>query len=513
MGVLFSCCLGFFLLVFGIIFYKIWLLPMYVQSMMRSQGIKGPSYKFLFGNNKEIFNMRKKSMSTPMDLSDHVIFPRVLPHTHEWITLYGKNFVMWDGLRPQLIVTEPELIKEIVNDKEGDFPKMKRDIFLRNLVGDGLVMADGEKWIKHRRIANHAFNGESLKNMLPEMVESVESMIKKWRNHEGREIEVYSEFRDLSSEIISRTAFGSSYLEGKNIFQMLTQLGYLISKNIYKPSFFITRKYFKTADDKQSNEIEKSLRESIMSIIKKREDQVMAGRTDSYGSDFLGSLLKVHNDQDIKNRISVDDIVDECKTFYLAGHETLSSALSWTVFLLSIYTDWQDKAREEILQLFGHEKPKPECNARLKITTMIINETLRLYSPIALLARRVRNNKVKLGRLTLPGEMDVLIPIYALHGNQEVWGTDAHLFKPERFSEGVTKATNYNTTAYLPFGGGPRICVGLNFATNELKIALSMILQHYKFTLSPNYIHTPFLVLTTQPEQGIQIIISPLKHY
>lgn len=70
---------------------------------------------------------------------------------------------MWDGLRPQLIVTEPELIKEIVNDKEGDFPKMKRDIFLRNLVGDGLVMADGEKWIKHRRIANHAFNGESLK--------------------------------------------------------------------------------------------------------------------------------------------------------------------------------------------------------------------------------------------------------------------------------------------------------------------------------------------------------------
>lgn len=104
-----------------------------------------------------------------------------------------------------------------------------------------------------------------------------------------------------------------------------------------------------------------------MSLIKKREEQVMTGRTDSYGSDFLGLLLKAHHDAVLENRITVDNIVDECKTFYFAGHETLSSALSWTVFLLAIHTDWQDKAREELLDICGAQgRPRPECIARLK---------------------------------------------------------------------------------------------------------------------------------------------------
>lgn len=140
---------------------------------------------------------------------------------------------------------------------------------------------------------------------------------------------------------------------------------------------------------------------------------------------------------------------------------------------------------------------------------MIINETLRLYSPVTILARRVRK-KSRLGKLTLPPNLEVFIPTYSLHGNPEIWGSDAHLFKPERFADGVSKATNYNTTAFLPFGAGPRTCVGLNFATTEVKIALSMILQRYKFTLSPNYSHTPFQVLTVRPQQGVQILLHPL---
>lgn len=111
-----------------------------------------------------------------------------------------------------------------------------------------------------------------------------------------------------------------------------------------------------------------------MSIVKRREDGVKMGKTDSYGSDFLGSLLKVHRDADIKNRITLDNIVDECKTFYLAGHETISSALTWTVLLLAIHTDWQEKARKEVLELFGQEKPKADCIPKLRNVSKLHKE-------------------------------------------------------------------------------------------------------------------------------------------
>lgn len=113
--------------------------------------------------------------------------------------------------------------------------------------------------------------------------------------------------------------------------------------------------------------MEQSLRDSILTLVKKREDEVKAGESDNYGSDFLGSLLRAHHDSDPKNRISEDNIIDECKVFYIAGHATISSLLSWTIVLLSNHTEWQDRARQEVLQLFGREKPTLEGIIRLKI--------------------------------------------------------------------------------------------------------------------------------------------------
>ncbi|KAL2519233.1 Cytochrome [Abeliophyllum distichum] len=355
---------------------------------------------------------------------------------------------------------------------------MKIKGVVKKLLGDGLVVAEGEKWSKVRKLANHAFYAENLKDMVPAMIASVEAMLEKWRLYEGKEIDVFQEFRFLTSEVISRTAFGSSYLEGKDIFEMLTKLGFIVGRNAEKIRLPGIEKIFRSKDDIESDKIEQSLRNSILAIIKKREDKVMTGETNNFGSDFLGSLLKVRHDSVKKNRISVDDVIDECKVFYIAGHETTSSLLSWTSLLLAINTDWQEKARKEVLELFGKENPTSEGLARLKTVTMVINEALRLYSPVPSLVRRAKG-KVNLG-------------------------------EPERFAEGVAKATKNNPMAYLPFGSGPRTCVGLNFATNEVKIALLMILQRYKFTLSPNYVHFPLVVLTVCPQHGVQIMLEPV---
>lgn len=141
---------------------------------------------------------------------------------------------------------------------------------------------------------------------------------------------------------------------------------------------------------------------------------------------------------------------------------------------------------------------------------MIINECLRLYPPALALTRKVER-EIKLGnKLFLPANMNIYIPILALHHDPQIWGKDVHLFKPERFEQGVSIATNNNPSAFFPFGLGPRTCVGLNFTTNEAKIALSMILQRYKFTLSPNYVHYPADMFILTPKNGVQIILQPI---
>ncbi|KAK4779713.1 hypothetical protein SAY87_015819 [Trapa incisa] len=490
------------------VFHKLWLEPIRVQKMMAAQGIKGPPYRFLHGATQEILRMRKEAMETPMDSLSHDIFPRIHPHVHTWVNTYGPNYLSWSGPQPVLVITEPEMIKDILNNKDKNYLKIKPRNFAKKMVGDGIVAAEGEKWAKLRKLANHSFHGESLKRYVPAILDGVHVMLEKWKHHEGKEIEVYDEFIVLASEVISRTAFGSSYVQGRNIFAMLKRLGVLLSINEHRVRFPGISKFWKTADEIESEKLEKGMRDAILQMIQKREEEIVSGKLDGFGDDFLGLLMHAYRDQDRGKRITIDNVIDECKTFYLAGQETTSTLLTWVLFLLAVHTDWQEEARKEVLNVFGQEDPYYDGIAKLKTMTMIINETLRLYPPAAQLSRQV-NNEVRLGKLIIPANTQCFIACLKIHHDPQIWGEDAHLFKPDRFSEGVAKAIKSNPATFLPFGMGPRNCVGTNFSNTEAKIALSMILQRYSFTLSPGYVHSPALLITVIPQHGVHVILHP----
>ncbi|OMO80853.1 Cytochrome P450 [Corchorus capsularis] len=454
-----------------------------------------------------------EALSKPMATLSHDIFPRVLPEIHSDLNLYGKNYLSWAGNMAKLFITEPELVKEVLKNSERIFPKRtsrerkrNQDNIFDKIIGDGVFSSEGEKWAKQRKLANHAFHGENLKNMTPAMIASVETMLDKWKQFEGKEIEVFQELKLLTSEVISRTAFGSSYLEGEKIFDMLTRLAVLASRNPSQTKIPVISELWKTGDSIESDKLVKGIHDCVMEMVKKREEKVFSGEANSFGTDFLGSLINAFHDPDKNNRLSEQELVDNCKTFYFGGHETSTAALAWTVLLLAIHQDWQEKARKEVFEVFGNQNPHSEGIARLKTMTMIINETLRLYPPASALPRRVEN-EVQLGNLTLPTDLLVMIPVIALHHDPKTWGDDVHLFKPERFAQGIAKATNYNASTYIPFGFGPRVCVGMSFSLTEIKIALSMILQRYTISLSPSYIHAPCIRLTIQPQHGIQIFL------
>ncbi|CAI0447457.1 unnamed protein product [Linum tenue] len=492
-----ALCLGFLGAALVIFLHKMLLKPLLLQRRLNSLGARGPSYKFFFGNTLEMKKLRQASMAKPMSGLSHDIYSRLQPHLSAWTKTYGRNFTFWFGPLPFLVLSEPELVKEAAADREKAFRKVEPQGVVKRMLGDGLVTSDGEKWVKMRKLANHAFFGESLKNMTPAMIASTEMMLERWKNRVGEEVEVYEEFRFLTAEVISRTAFGSNFAEGKRIFDLLTQMGELAVASAFKVRLpgirYLFTMIYKSRDDTEADKLEHGVRAAILRMMRKREEMVASGEAENFGSDFFGLLLTAYHESDESKRISEDDLIDECKTVYLAGQETTNTLLSWIMLLLSIHTDWQEKARKEVQTHFGDRAPDADGISKLKTLSMIINETLRLYPPAVGMARKVVK-EVQIGKHVLPKNTYFTIDTLALHQDPEIWGEDALQFNPERFSDGVAKATKNNASAFVPFGIGQRVCAGANFAANESKIALAMILQRYAFTLSPAYVHSPLQI-------------------
>ncbi|XP_022974803.1 cytochrome P450 CYP72A219-like [Cucurbita maxima] len=489
----------------------IWLRPKKLERCLRKQGFAGNPYRLLTGDMKDIAAMREQAISSPMNFS-HDIAPRVIPSINHTFHKYGKNSFMWIGPYPRVHIMDPDQLKaafSLMHDVQK--PSINP---LSRLLFDGLTDHEGPKWVKHRKIINPAFHFKQLKDMVPAMCESCTEMIRKWEEvvskDEYYELDVMPHLGNLAADVISRTAFGSSYEEGKMIFIRLKQLINLVVKatsTVYIPGW----RFVPTKSNNIMKKISKELKTLLMDVINKRQRAMMAG--EAMHNDLLSILLQSnlkeileHGNNDVG--MSIEDIVDECRVFYLAGQETTAMLLVWTMVLLSSYTRWQDLAREEVLQVFGNNKPDFDGLNRLKIVTMILNEVLRLYPPPALISRLVQN-EIKLGKLSFPAGVMLSFPIILIHRDKNLWGDDANEFNPDRFAEGVSKATQ-NQAGFFPFGWGPRICIGQNFAIIEAKIALSMILQHFSFELSSSYKHAPTSNLTTRPQHGAHIMLLKL---
>lgn len=488
----------------------VWLRPKKLERCLRQQGLDGNPYRFLYGDTIENSEMIRRARSKPISLSDDIA-SYVTPFLCQTVKNYGKNSFAWFGPRPRVTLMNPGLIKDVLT-KIYDFRKPNTNPLTRVLV-TGLVNHEEEKWAKHRRIINPAFHLKKLENMVPAFHQSCSEMISKWEemvSNEGWcELDVWPCLVNLTSDVISRAAFGSSYEEGKRIFHLIDQLRYLtqqLIQSVYIPGW----RFLPTKLNKKLKACDTEIRCSLKGVINKREKAMKAGEVDN--DDLLGTLMEANSREIQENGggtgMSLTDVMDECKIFYFAGQETTSVLLVWTMVLLAHHPIWQSRAREEVLRVFGHNKPDFNGLNRLKIVTMILYEVLRLYPPAVQLIRLV-GKETKLGNLVLPAGVEISIPIILIHRDPELWGDDAGEFKPERFAEGVSMATK-NQSSFLPFSSGPRICIGQNFAMMEAKIALAMILQHFEFELSSTYTHSPVLVLTAHPQYGANMILRKL---
>ncbi|KAI3722966.1 hypothetical protein L2E82_34214 [Cichorium intybus] len=491
----------------------LWVRPKKLEKYLRNQGFKGTKYRLLYGDMKELSMMFQESRSKPISIDDDdAVLPRVVAFSHQSLQKYGENYITWFGWKPRVTMMDPDLIKDVFV-KINEFQKPRTNPMAR-LIATGLVTYEGDQWAKHRKLINPAFHMEKLKNMIPAFHLSGSKMLGKWEkmvsSKELCEVDVWPDLQALTSDVISRTAFGSNYEEGIQIFDLIRKQGVLTMEalqSLYIPGL----RFLPTKRNIRMNAIDKKVKHSIRCIINKRLKAMKAG--DGNNGDLLGIMLEsnikeVEEHQNKSHGMTIDEVIEECKLFYFAGQETTSSLLVWTMILLSKHQEWQSRAREEVLNILGDKNMDLDGLNHLKVVNMIFHEVLRLYPPVVGLARKV-DKDITLGDFSLPSGIQVGLPIMLMHYDEKNWGSDAKKFNPDRFSEGISKATK-NQVIYLPFGWGPKICVGQNFALLEAKIALAMILQRFSFELSPSYVHAPHTVLTLQPQYGAHLILHKL---
>ncbi|KAK4343467.1 hypothetical protein RND71_036561 [Anisodus tanguticus] len=509
----------------------LWLRPRKIEEHFAKQGIRGPPYKFFIGNAKEIVSLMLKASSQPMPFS-HNILPRVLSFYHHWKKIYGATFLVWFGPTPRLAVADPDLIREIFTTKSEFYEKNEAHPLIRQLEGDGLLSLKGEKWAHHRKIITPTFHMENLKLLIPgaasKVIEMLEKLTPSSKNAET-EIEVSEWFQSLTEDIVAQTTFGRSYEQGKAIFRLQSQQMVLASEAFQKV-FIPGYRFMPMKRNIKSWKLDTEIKKLLMKLIQERTENwgknemhenngpkdllglmIQASMKESSLSSSINSPLNHHNSAINNNSsmITANDIAEECKTFFFAGEQTTSNLLTWTTVLLAMHPQWQDLARDEVIKVCGSRAiPSKDDLAKLKMLSMILNESLRLYPPIVATIRRAKAD-VDLGGCKIPLGTEVLIPILAIHHDQAIWGNDANEFNPSRFSEGVARAAKH-PMAYIPFGLGVRQCIGQNLAILQTKLTLAIILQRFALRLSPQYKHAPTVLMLLHPQYGAPVIFKSL---
>ncbi|KAI3891223.1 hypothetical protein MKW98_007528 [Papaver atlanticum] len=500
----------------------LWWRPKRIEEHFSKQGIKGPPYRFFIGNVKELVSLMLKASSTPMPLS-HNILPRVFSFYHHWKKIYGGTFLVWFGPTPRLTVADPDLIREIFTSKSEFYEKNENHPLIRQLEGDGLLSLKGEKWAHHRKIITPTFHMENLKLLIPVMGDSAVEMLEKWSEMCGTsgevELEVTEWFQSLVEEVITRTAFGSSHEEGKAVFK-LQQEQMIYAAEAFQKVFIPGYRFLPTKKNRCSWKLDKEIKKSLITLIERRKQKSTSENqfVDGCPKDLLGLMINagsketslVRSDSlSSSSTITILDIVEECKSFFFAGKQTTSNLLTWITILLAMHPEWQQLARDEVLKVCGsRDVPTKDEVAKLKTLMMIVNETLRLYPPAIATIRRAKTD-VELGSYKIPSGTELLIPILAVHHDQALWGNDATMFNPARFSDGVARAAKH-PMAFIPFGLGARTCIGQNLAILQAKLAIAAILQRFSFSLSPSYQHAPTVLMLLYPQHGAPITFRRL---
>jgi cytochrome P450 len=373
---------------------------------------------------------------------------------------YGDVYCAPSAGVPLFVVRHPEQVREVLVTKADAFAKSHSALeSMSELLGEGLLTTDGELWRRHRRILNPAFSRQAIAAAVPRMVK--ESRRTAEALTIGRPFDVTASMTDLTLRIVGHSLLGIDLhdevvLVGKAMDVLQTTLA--VPRSLPLP--------LRWPVDRVVDRAIRNLDGVIERVIAHRQRHPKTDR------DLLQMLLDATDPENHDVHLSAREVRDELVTFLLAGHETTSNTLAWALYLLARYPEILREAQREVNLVLGGRDPTSDDLEKLHLLDAILKETMRLYPPAYVLARRAVAD-TSIGPWPVPRGSEVVVWIYFTHRDARFFREPAR-FDPSRFSEKDAEART--KLAYLPFGAGARACIGKVFATVEAKVALATIL-------------------------------------
>jgi cytochrome P450 len=396
------------------------------------------------------------------------------------------------------LLVHPDYVQRVLRDNYKNYP---RPTFvadkLKSIVGEGLVAAEGDRWAHARRNSQPAFHPDLVAQSAQIFAESTAEMLEGWERlvEHGRPFDVKSEMMHLTLTNLGKALFKANWQEQVNRVEPIVALALAHThKRLTSP---IDPQRFPLPSTKAFNQGLSTLDEIIFGVINER-------RADADGGTDLVSILLQVQDESTGAHLTDEQVRDEVIGFFIAGHETVSSCLSWTWYLLSKNPDSWRRMRDEVDEVLGGRTPSHEDVPRLEYTTRVLLESMRLYPPIFVLMRCPTEDD-EVGGYHVPAGSNVVLCPYVTHRHTDFWdnpeGFDPDRFLPER-------AAGLHRMAYFPFSGGPRKCIGNSFAMMQMPIVLAMVTQRFRLDLLPGEQVVPEPAISLRPRDPMTVTLD-----
>ncbi len=409
---------------------------------------------------------------------------------------YGEIIPLRFGSRKVILLAQPEYIQQMLKDRV-TFTKSVALKSMRALLGQGLLTSEGETWFRQRRLAQPVFHQKRITDYGELMVQNTQKMLENWQDGDTKDIQ--AEMMRLTFNIIMKTLFNKDVLEDEAhdvARAMQVSSEWMITQ---RKSLIPFPERFPTPSNLRYHNAIQKLDKYIYRIIDER-------RASGEDPGDLLSMMMQARDEDDGSQMNNKQLRDEIATLIFAGHETIANTLAWTWMLLSQHPKIQTKLRLEIEQVLGERTAKFTDIPALKYTTMVIKEAMRLY-PVVWTIIADTSRECTIGNYHVPRDCTVITSQWVMH-RWERYFEEPESFKPERWDGDLEKRLPQEV--YTPFGGGPRTCIGKNFALMEAVLLLATIAQNFEIHLIPNQSIVPEATITLQPKNGIKVILKKL---
>ncbi len=392
-----------------------------------------------------------------------------------------------------LLVYHPDAIEELLVTRNRDFVKSPGVQLLRPLLGDGLLLSEGDTWLRQRRLVQPAFHRQRVAGYGEVMTAFAERHVADWQD--GAVVEVHAEMMALTQAIVAKTLFdadvsGDAHEAGQAAKVLAEDFGARLR------GFRLIPYWAPTPGNLRAWRAVRRLDALVHRIIAARR------ASDEDRGDLLSMLVSAQ-DADDGTRMTARQVRDEVMTIFMAGHETTAVALSWTWYLLARHPDAEARLADELREVLGGRPPSVADLPRLKYADMVVTESMRLYPPAYGLGRQAVKATEIAGHPIAPSDI-LIAPTWVVHRDRR-WFEDPEAFRPERWAGDL--ARRLPRFAYFPFGGGPRQCIGNSFAQMEAVLLLAAIAQRCRLSLVPGQRITPTPYVTIRPEPGIRMLV------